>query len=288
VSAGGFSDRRRGRGGHGGGHEGGDERWLVSFADMTTLLFAVFVVLFAISAVNTSKYESLQDSLRAAFSGEVTSGNKVMPGGRSVMAGSGASIQGIQTAQPMLPREQSFDVFSSPFQPKTRAQAEEQESLREVQRKIEEFARARHLTEKIHTTLDERGLIIRLASDGLLFDSGAAHLRAAALPLLERAARVLAGARIDNPVRVEGNTDSVPIHTAQFPSNWDLSAARASAVLQALLHGGLPPARLSVAGYADQHPVAPNTSAAGRSANRRVDLVVLRKETAPQGDAPTP
>jgi len=99
-------------------------------------------------------------------------------------------------------------------------------------------------------------------------------------PLLAHIARLLVSRRIENPVRVEGNTDNVPISTPEFPSNWELSAARATAVLAKLLAHGVPPFRLSVAGYADQRPVASNATAAGRHLNRRVELVVLRRSLA--------
>ncbi len=99
------------------------------------------------------------------------------------------------------------------------------------------------------------------------------------MPLLEHVARLLTANGLTNPIRVEGNTDSVPISTPQFHSNWELSTARATAVLQFLLGHGVPADRLSVAGYADQRPIATNTTAAGRSLNRRVDLVVLREQT---------
>jgi chemotaxis protein MotB len=294
VSAGGFSDRRRGGGGGGGEHAGPDERWLVSYADMLTLLFAVFVVLFAMSAVNKSKFETLQESLRAAFSGQVTSGNKVMPGGPSVMSSGAAAIQGVQTAKPMMPTQPEFSIFGKAFQAKTPAQAHEQESLKQVQKTIEEYARDKGLSEQIRTTLDERGLVIRLMTDKLLFDSGSAVLNPAATPVLREVASLLTRTRIGNPVRVEGNTDSTPIRTAAFPSNWELSAARAGAVLRELAGDGVAEGRLSLAGYADEHPIAPNTTAAGRASNRRVEIVVLRTTTSsstsstPSGGSPIP
>jgi chemotaxis protein MotB len=128
--------------------------------------------------------------------------------------------------------------------------------------------------------------VIRLLTDQVLFDTGEARLKSRALPLLDRIAGLLAGGGVVNPVRVEGNTDDVPIATPEFPSNWELSTARADAVLQVLLAGGVSPARLSVAGYADQRPLAANGTAAGRARNRRVELVVLRRALPEGGTSP--
>jgi chemotaxis protein MotB len=129
----------------------------------------------------------------------------------------------------------------------------------------------------IHTSIDERGLVIRVLTDSVLFPSGEAALAPQAAPLLARLAKLVG--TIANPVRVEGNTDDRPIATARFRSNWDLSAARATAVVVVLIADGVRATRLSVAGYADQRPVASNATARGRSLNRRVDLVVLRNHS---------
>jgi chemotaxis protein MotB len=284
VSAGGFNDRRRRRrgGGGGGGHEGGDERWLLTYADMITLLMALFMVLFSISAVNISKYESLQQSLRAAFSGHVTPGGKVMPGGEAVMLpGAKSSIQGIQASTPSLPSDPEFTIQPTVATSKAMraAAAREQDRLARVRAQIEAYAHVHGFAGRIATSIDERGLEIRLLTDKALFASGDATLEPSAAPLMRRVAELITQDGVRNQVSVEGNTDSVPISTSHYHNNWELSTARATAVLEALLADGVPANRLSATGYADQRPVAPNSTADGRAANRRVDVVLLRQTT---------
>ncbi len=120
---------------------------------------------------------------------------------------------------------------------------------------------------------------MRILTDDLLFNTGAATLKPASAPLLTHIAHLLTIEGISNDVRVEGNTDNVPISTARFPSNWDLSTARATAVLDGLLRAGVQPKRLSVTGYGAEHPIATNSTYGGRALNRRVDIVVLRRST---------
>jgi chemotaxis protein MotB len=123
--------------------------------------------------------------------------------------------------------------------------------------------------------IEERGLVVRVLTDKLLFDSGSAQLQPAGLPLLDEIARLL---NVDHrhPITVEGNTDNQPIHSAQFPSNWELSTDRAAMVLRYLIAHGVTARRLSATGYADLHPLATNSTAAGRAKNRRVDIVLNR------------
>jgi chemotaxis protein MotB len=160
------------------------------------------------------------------------------------------------------------------------AASAEQDRLRRIQRQIESYARAHGFAGRIRTSIDERGLRIRLLTDKAVFASGSAALEAQAEPLTHRVADLITAAKVTNPVSVEGNTDSVPISTSHYHNNWELSTARATAVLEALLADGVPAGRLSATGYADQRPVAPNSTADGRAANRRVDVVLLRQTTA--------
>jgi chemotaxis protein MotB len=159
---------------------------------------------------------------------------------------------------------------------KAKAASKEQNTLLEVQRRVENYARKHGFAADISTSIDQRGLVIRLLTNNLVFDSGQAVLKPTATPLLSRVTRLLVSMHIDNPITVEGNTDNVPISGGAFQSNWELSTARADAVLEFLLHHGVAPQHLAAVGYADQNPVAPNTTAAGRALNRRVDIVVIR------------
>jgi len=129
----------------------------------------------------------------------------------------------------------------------------------------------------------ERGLGVRLETDGVLFDSGRAVLRPEGARLLAPIAASLRG--LPNPIRVEGHTDNAPIATAQFPSNWDLSAIRASAVVRTLIANRIPDGRLQASGYGDTRPIADNGTTAGRASNRRVEIYVLRLQGVP-GQSP--
>ncbi len=278
--------RSRRRGAHGaGGHEGGDERWLLTYADMITLLMALFMVLFSISSVNISKYQVLQHALQKAFIGGV------LDGGKGVQSGNPTRITGVQTATPSGSVDSSFNIFTRTLMgsgvnntaQKAKAASAEQNTLVEVQRRVENYAVKHGLAGDISTSISQRGLIIRLLTDNLLFASGQATLEPAGTPLLTRVSKLLLSMHIDNPIDIEGNTDNVPISGGSFPSNWELSSARADAVLEFMLHHGVNPDHLAAVGYADENPVAPNTTAGGRALNRRVDIVVIRSNTSSSG-----
>jgi chemotaxis protein MotB len=269
--------RGRRRGGHGGGHEGGDERWLLTYADMITLLMALFMVLFSISSVNISKYQVLQHALQKAFIGGV------LDGGKGVQSGNPTRITGVQTATPSGSVDSSFNIFTRTLMgsgtnsaAKAKAASKEQNTLLEVQRRVENYARKHGFAADISTSIDQRGLVIRLLTNNLVFDSGQAVLKPTATPLLSRVTRLLVSMHIDNPITVEGNTDNVPISGGAFQSNWELSTARADAVLEFLLHHGVAPQHLAAGGDPPPHPPGPPTTPAGRALNRRVDIVVIR------------
>jgi chemotaxis protein MotB len=282
--------RRRGGHGHGGGgHDGGDERWLLTYADMITLLMALFMVLFSISSVNISKYQVLQHALQKAFIGGV------LDGGKGVQQGNPTRIQGVQTATPSGSVDSSFNIFTHTLvgaktnsTAKAKAAAREQNTLLEVQRKVEDYARKHGFANDISTSIDQRGLVIRLLTNNLVFDSGEATLKSTAYPLLSRVARLIVSMGVQNPISVEGNTDDVPIASSEFPSNWELSTSRAAAVLEFLIHHGVAESHLAAVGYADQNPVAPNTTPQGRALNRRVDIVVIRSNATQSSGGTTP
>jgi chemotaxis protein MotB len=270
--------RRRG-GGNGHDASDNDDRWLLTYSDMITLLLALFIVMWSISSVNISKFEELKASLKAAFSGKILPANQsILQGETSPFAQDGSPVSPIQP-QPLQPSLQQ-NISASIAQA---AQKQDVENLKALRRRVEEYAREHGFAPYVRATIDERGLVVRLLTDKVLFASGSAVLRPAGLPLLGEISTLLDQPDLVNPVRVEGNTDDVPIHTAQYASNWELSASRAAAVVEFLLGHGLAPHRVSLAGYADQHPVATNGSAVGRAANRRVDIVILRRKFAALG-----
>jgi chemotaxis protein MotB len=288
---GGGSHVRRRRGDHGGGHDGGgDERWLLTYADMITLLMALFIVMWAISSVNTTKFAELSVSLKQAFNGKLTEGgDNLVMGSTSVMPAQPSLVgdaQGKPTSTDPIsiaPPSPSFDPITVDPVAKANAmiesaEAADLENLQRLKKRLDQWAAEHGLKTKVDTTIDERGLVIRVLTDDLLFDSGHAVLKPSALPLLSTIASFVHDtSRVPNDVRVEGNTDNVPISNAEFASNWELSAARATAVLQHLLHTGVAGGRLSATAYGEERPLATNRSAAGRAKNRRVELVVLRR-----------
>lgn len=252
------------------------ERWLLTYADMITLLLALFIVLWSISSVNISRFSELKASLAQAFSG------KVVNGSASVMSGGPALLNPVGTQIPTVVPKPSTAVvpnISAAISSRIASALAQQdlENLAHMKQQIDRYAQAHGLTGKLKTSVDERGLVIHVLTDQLLFGLGQAVLEPQATPLLADVAQLLTANGLANPVRVEGNTDSTPIRTLQFRSNWELSAARASAVLSFLLTHGVQPRRLSLAGYADQRPLTTNATAAGRARNRRVDIVVLRR-----------
>jgi chemotaxis protein MotB len=282
---------RRRRGDHGGGHEGGgDERWLLTYADMITLLMALFIVMWAISSVNTTKFAELSVSLKQAFNGKLVDGGDNIEAGASNLMPSQPSLVGDAQGKPTATDPISVAPPSPRFDPITvdprenaaaqieSAQASDLENLRHLKHKLDQWTASHGLKKQVETTIDERGLVIRVLTDDLLFDSGKAVLKPSAQPILARVASFIGNTeRVTNDIRVEGNTDDVPISNAAFHSNWELSAARATAVLESLLHNGIAAHRLSATAYADQRPLTTNGSATGRSTNRRVELVVMRR-----------
>lgn len=275
MSTRGGGRRRRG---HGGEHAD-DERWLLTYADMITLLMALFMVLFSISSVNVSKFETLQRALQEAFSG------KILPGGESVQQTGSDTQSKTPAPEPPVPAITPLpeDAKSEDAAEEERKGAEEQEDFEELKRKLDRYAERNGLEQDLQTTIERRGLVIRLLTDRVLFDSGEAVLKPRAGPILAHIAQLLVIDR-RHPVAVEGHTDHVPIRTAVYPSNWELSGARASSVVRFLSDKRVRPRRMAATGYADLHPISTNRTAGGRLRNRRVEIVLTR--LAGQGGPP--
>ncbi len=233
-----------GEGSAGGGHE----RWLLTYADMITLLMAFFIMMYSMSVLNREKFAKAAAGLRAQFG----------PQKWRFSSGAGAG---------------AADAPSRAITQRKRA-VEPQMTLESVQQQLEDYIKANELEMVVMTEQETRGLVISMVSDNLLFDKGKAELRLQALELLDQIAGLLE--QIPNPVSVEGHTCDIPISTSRFPSNWELSAARACSVIRYLIdEHGIAPRRLSAAGFADTRPVVPNTSPEARARNRRVDIVIL-------------
>ncbi len=275
----GHGGKKKKRGGDHGEHP--DERWLVTYADLMTLLVALFMVLFSISSVNKTKFETLQHSLQDAFSG------KILPGGQSIKNAGGTT--NIKTPS-AAPKESSLQPYVGA--PKDTVMSggttnEEQKKFEALKKKIDDVAAKKKLSSKIKATVTKDGLLIRLLTDDLLFESGSAVPRPASLPLLKDVANLLATTQAGHKLIVSGNTDSQPIHSGQFADNLDLSTARANAIFRTFAHDGISPLRMTAAGRGAYAPIATNKSAGGRSLNRRVEILVPRlTEVTATGAAP--
>ncbi len=249
-----------------------DERWLLTYADMITLLMALFIVMFAMSSVNESKFESLQKSLTEAFSGKIMGGESIQETGGSVQSETPNPSEAVQTLAPLA-------VQNSP------AAKVEQEDFRKLKARIDQVIATEGLDSRVESTIEKRGLAVRVPTDGLLFESGSADIRRPALPTLRKLARVLA---IDksHPFRVEGHTDNVPV-SGRYPSNWELSTARSSAVVRSFTGmGRIPGVRFEAVGRADLEPLESNATEAGRAKNRRVEIILPRRHQEPKPQTP--
>jgi chemotaxis protein MotB len=281
--------RSRGKRGKGGGGEESGERWLLTYADMITLLMALFMVLFSISSVNISKYEEIQHALKAAFSGDILPGGKsIAKPGATANSSKVPSTADVQAIVPLDSSSSSSAENGNPSHSAAAAQAaaqhaqqvaaQEASQFAAIKQRLDAYAAKHGFSSDVSTTIDKRGLVIRVLTDRLLFPSGQATLIAQARPLLKEISELLNLDR-SHPVAVEGNTDNVPIRSGNFPSNWELSTARASMVVRELISSDVSPERLSAAGYSDLRPIASNTTAAGRARNRRVEIVLQRLGT---------
>ncbi|HVS67346.1 MAG TPA: flagellar motor protein MotB [Mycobacteriales bacterium] len=220
---------------HGDAEHDNSERWLLTYADMITLLLALFIVLYSISVVNKSKFEAFTASLHKSKA----------------------------VGQPEIARPAPHPT-TTPMPPDTVLHKD----LWELKRQLHAALVRAHLTGAATLRINDQGLEVQL-TDGVLFNTGKAMLLPAGIKVLQAIGPVIAAHA--NPVEVQGYTDNVVIKTAQFPTNWELSTARATSVLRYLLDAfHLAPSRMSATGYGQTHPLVPNTSAANRARNRRV------------------
>ncbi|HEU0189162.1 MAG TPA: flagellar motor protein MotD [Gallionella sp.] len=228
------------------------DRWMISYADFITLLFAFFVVMYSISSVNEEKYKTFGNSLSIAFT------KQPITASTSVVAN-----QQDQTLKALV------DMRTV--------------RLGEQQRKIQE--RMKNLTSGLSQVMaslikqrtvsinqTRRGVVIDISAS-TLFRTGEATLQPGMLNVLRQVAAVLSKEEL--PIEVEGHSDDIPIATAQFPSNWELSSARASSVVRMLIDNGVPAKRLAVVGLASNQPLVPNDSPENRARNRRVTITIM-------------
>ena len=218
------------------------ERWLLTYADLITLLLAFFVVLYSISRIDAGKFNRVTDALTTAF--------RAQPGA----AGLSKDISSELLINKQLKRG----------------------NLGVLKNQIDKISQQIDLGTQLKAELQPRGLVIRI-SESAIFDLGKAELKPQAKKILDLISIQLL--KIPNHVRVEGHTDNLPINNDRFKSNWELSTSRATECLRYLIEKhGFPPDRIAALGYAEFRPIAPNTTAEGRAKNRRVDIVVLNLE----------
>lgn len=216
------------------------ERWLLTYADMITLLLIFFIVMYTISNINAQKFSQVASSLSKTFTGTDYiigdySGKSIVPGNM-----------------------------------------EKKSNLGDVQNQVNAFIKENNLQGMVSDYIDERGLVISL-QDSLLFDLGSADIHQDEKQVLVKIGTMLKD--LPNQIRIEGFTDNLPIHNNKFDSNWELSVIRATNVLKILIQdSGISPNRISAIGYGEFRPVAPNDTEDNRKLNRRVDIVIMNTD----------
>ena len=267
------------------------EAWAIPFGDLMTLLLAFFVVMYAISSINEGKFRVLSDSLQAAFRGVPRTMEPVNVGEKTRGSGADIAVSIVQQATMQGQPRQMLEAISlgeqigkgsrkRPEKTSAGAQIIVPPALGRVADEIEKALAPLVAAEMIAVRRESTWVEVEIRTD-ILFASGVADLSARALPPLNILAETLA--RYPNPVRVEGHTDNRPINTTTFPSNWELSAARAASVVHLFAKGGVDPARLAVIGLGEFRPAKSNDTVEGRNANRRVLIVILGDDQAPEG-----
>jgi chemotaxis protein MotB len=246
------------------------EAWAIPFADLLTLLLAFFVVMYAISSLNTVKYRVLADALSVAFKGGTVAedGGPLQPSG----------VSGLTVLDAVGGR--GTDAPQPPTGGRRSVEPPELLNAGRIATRVAQAAAPLVMGDQITVRQHPLWVEVEIRND-VLFTSGSAELNPAAEEVLAKLAVTLQG--FGNPIRIEGHTDDVPIERGRYRDNWDLSAARAVSVVRVLAANGIDPARLAVLGFAEHRPAQPNATATGRRANRRVLLAILGFDDAAEG-----
>ena len=238
------------------------ERWLVSYADFITLLFAVFVTLYAMSQTDKQKVEQVAASYRSAF---------------GVTSGAASGRPEVLPKTDMMPIPSMRNQIKNPEKPKVKndgsvkVQATKQD-FKNIMVTLEKYLIEQKAQDKVSMDMTKRGLVISLKEAGF-FDSGSAAVKASSHDLLAKIAESLQP--FGNQISFEGHTDNIPMRSATFQSNWELSTARATNLARFVMdRHGLNPEKIAVTGYGEYRPVADNSTEEGRKQNRRVDIVL--------------
>lgn len=237
------------------------ERWLISYADFITLLFATFVVLYALAQVDVSKFVEFNKNMQSSFSSNLLQGQEgVLDSGDNPLDSSSANaILDSLILEYMNPQY-------------------ERESFEDIKNDIEKLKREKKL-DGVDAEITDRGLVIIFTGTDMLFAPASADLTPAAKKKLEKIGALIGRKFLLHLMRVEGHTDNIPFSSDKYPSNWELSSARACSVVRFLIHKfKFVDELFTPIGYADTRPIAPNTSDKNRAKNRRVDIVVLKNQ----------
>lgn len=225
-------------------------RWVISYADFVTMLLALFMVMFAVNGMDSSHVKNVNKSIEKVFQTQTTNENvknsEILEAGSSILENDGKTV------------------------------LEGQEGILESDKIMQEFNDTIKLNDTVKVLKEPRGVVIRL-NDTMLFDPGSAIIKKEALSTLESISEKLR--EFDNPILIEGHTDSTPIKNEKFPSNWELSTARATNIISYLIKSQhFPPSRLSAVGYGEYLPITDNSTPKNRAKNRRVDIIILSSE----------
>jgi chemotaxis protein MotB len=260
------------------------EAWAIPYGDLVTLLFALFTVMYAVSSVNEGKFRVLSDAMIAAFRGAPKSLRPVNIGEKESGKGGEKQLMGIAPTvlmklpgRPKIGEAQAAKAVTPAVAPAGAPTALER-MAHEVETAMQDLIDAK----LVRVRRDKLWVEVEINTD-ILFPSGSSRFSEPAFPVMDKLALVLKP--FANPIRVEGHTDDRPIHTTAFPSNWELSAARAASVVHEFTKVGVDPLRLEIVGFGEYHPVHANDSVAGRNQNRRVTILIL--EHALTADAPS-
>jgi chemotaxis protein MotB len=257
------------------------EAWAIPYGDLVTLLFALFTVMYAMSSVNEGKFRVLSDSMIAAFNGAPKSLQPVQLGEKEAGKGGNQQLSGIQPTVFLKIKNEKPSPDNAPPRDPTKTEnpnaGDLPAALIRMQREVQDAMQSLIDAKLVTVRRENMWLEIEINAD-ILFPSGSGEFAPAAEPVLDKLAEVLKP--FPNPIRVEGHTDNRPIRTAAFPSNWELSAARAASVVHQFTSQGIDPLRLEIVGFGEFHPRQSNDTGEGRNANRRVVVLVLEEVAA--------
>lgn len=244
------------------GEEEGGEAWLLPYSDLMTLLLAVFIVLFAVSKMDQSKAEQISNSFSKI---------SMINGSNGILPGKGDSIN-----PDIIPGNGSSDEEMTDQELKAYFGATEMKQLSSLEDNVNTFISDNQLSDSLQTDIDTRGLVLTL-NNAVLFDPGSAQIKNGSEETLFRIGKILS--KLNNYIRIEGHTDNIPTNSSFYPTNWELSTARASSVIRLFIDNcDVQPDKIVAVGYGENRPVADNSTSDGRAKNRRIDIIIMSEK----------